>query len=339
MIDRNGSRPRRMWQGWAAMTLRLHAGAAAAAAALVPAAVCAAPPKMATQIGVVMPESAPDKTRGEEIRNGMLLALKTWPGQPAPTLVVKDSACEAKQAAAAAQALVDAKVDVVVGGFCVVGPVPRILGDAGVPFISANAVRFAPAPEASIQFGAVPASLIASVGLKLRSETGLKVNSTSGCWIDYEQRVPDGFDAALCPTPHVDNARWEEVAPTYAAAYRKPFTTAAAQGYAAMQVALAAIRQLRAGSKPAAALKDTNEVATVLGTVRYRDDAAMPADAMQLIVSARLPRLSAREAVALDELMKSKGCACTKSGDCPQSAAWSTMPFVVTKGAACPAKH
>ena len=316
MIDRNGSRPRRMWQGWAAMTLRLHAGAAAAAAALVPAAVCAAPPKMATQIGVVMPESAPDKTRGEEIRNG-----------------------EAKQAAAAAQALVDAKVDVVVGGFCVVGPVPRILGDAGVPFISANAVRFAPAPEASIQFGAVPASLIASVGLKLRSETGLKVNSTSGCWIDYEQRVPDGFDAALCPTPHVDNARWEEVAPTYAAAYRKPFTTAAAQGYAAMQVALAAIRQLRAGSKPAAALKDTNEVATVLGTVRYRDDAAMPADAMQLIVSARLPRLSAREAVALDELMKSKGCACTKSGDCPQSAAWSTMPFVVTKGAACPAKH
>jgi hypothetical protein len=46
----------------------------------------AAAPKPATQIGAVIPESWPDKARGEEIRNGMLLALKTWPGQPAPTL-------------------------------------------------------------------------------------------------------------------------------------------------------------------------------------------------------------------------------------------------------------
>src|SRR5688572_21795322 len=90
--------------------------AATAAASLA----LAAPPK-AMQIGVIVPQSWPDKARGDDIRDGMLLALKTWPGQTAPTLVVKDSACDARKAAAAVQGLLEAKVDLVVGGFCVLG--------------------------------------------------------------------------------------------------------------------------------------------------------------------------------------------------------------------------
>jgi len=101
----------------------------------------AAAPKAGTQIGAIIPETWPDKAHGEEMRNGMMLALKTWPGQPAPTLVVKDSACDPKHAAAAAQAFVDAKVDVVIGGFCVLGTMPRVLIGAGIPFISGNAER------------------------------------------------------------------------------------------------------------------------------------------------------------------------------------------------------
>jgi hypothetical protein len=179
-----------------------------------------------------------------------------------------------------------------------------------------------------VQFGSVPQQLPATVGFKLRAETGLKVTANSRCWIDYDARVADGFDAALCPTLHVDNTRWNEIAPTYAAAYRKPFTTAAARGYAAMEVALAAIKQMRAGSKPANALKDAKEVRTVLGTVRLRDDGT-PDDAMQLILATRLPRLSARESAVLDALVKTRGCGCAKAGSCAADKAWSGMPFVV----------
>jgi hypothetical protein len=288
----------------------------------------AATPKPATQIGAVIPESWPDKAHGEEIRNGMLLALKTWPGQPAPTLVVHDSACDAKKAATAAQSLLDAKVDVVVGGFCVLGTLPRVFRDAGVPFVSANAERFATGTDTAMQLGVVPVNLADTIALKLRADTGLRVTAGSACWIDYDNKVPDKYDAALCPTLHIDNARWDEIAPTYAAAYRKPFTTAAARGYAAMQVALAAIKQMRAGSKQATVLKDMKEVSTVLGKVHYGADAA-PDDAMQLVLSAKLPRLSAREAAVLDEVVKSKGCGCARSGECPQSKSWGAMPFVV----------
>ncbi|WP_280154668.1 ABC transporter substrate-binding protein [Piscinibacter sp. XHJ-5] len=300
-----------------------------ALAAVLAASGAAASGKAGMQIGAILPTSAPDAAHGEDIRNGMLLALKTWPGQSPPTLVVKDSACEPKKAAAAAQELIDAKVDVVVGGFCVLATVPRMMAEAMVPFISANAVRFAPAADSALQFGTVPQGMPASVGFKLRSESGLKVTAHSSCWIDYEQRVADGFDAALCPTLHIDNARWDEIAPTYAAAYRKPFTAAAARGYAAMQVALAGIKQIRAGSRPGQALKDAKEVSTVLGKIRWRDDGVVPEDAMQLILATRLPRLSARESSTLDEILKSKGCGCAKGTECASGKAWSSLPFVV----------
>jgi len=284
--------------------------------------------KAGTQIGAIIPESWPDKARGEDIRNGMLLALKTWPGQPAPKLIVKDSACKPQQAMTAVQSLVEAKVDVVVGGFCVVGSVPRVLQTAGLPFVSANSERFATISESIVQFGAVPVNLADSIASRLRSETGLRVVANSSCWIDYEQRVPDGVDAVLCPTLHVEAARWDEIAPSYSAAYRKPFTPAAARGYAAMQVALAAIKQIRAGSKPANALRDAKEVDTVLGKVRMRDDRATPEDAMLLSFSSRLPRLSAKESGALDEVLKSKGCGCTRGANCPQGKVWNTLPFM-----------
>jgi len=80
----------------------------------------------ATQIGVIVPESWPDKAQAEEIRNGMLLSLKTWPGQPAPPLVINDSACHSAKSAAAARALIDVKFDVVLGCWCMLGSVPKI---------------------------------------------------------------------------------------------------------------------------------------------------------------------------------------------------------------------
>lgn len=294
----------------------------------------AAPPKAGLRIGVIIPESWPDKARGEDIRDGMLLALKTWPGQAAPTLVVKDSACDARKAAAAVQGFIDAKLDMVVGGFCVLGTVPRSLLAAGVPFVSANAERLALPPDAALQFGLVPVNQADGIASKLRAETGLRVTASTACWMDFEHHPSEKYDAALCPTLRVDTARWNEIAPTYTAAYRKPFSTAAARGYAAMQVALAAIKQMRSGSKPASAFKDMKEVATVLGTVRY-NDTAVPEDAMQLVLAAKLPKLSPREAAAFDQLMKAKGCGC-KGTSCGHNPSWSAVPFVVRGGSCGP---
>lgn len=301
--------------------------AATAASALA----LAAPPKP-MQIGAIVPETWPDKTRGEDIRDGMLLALKTWPGQAAPVLVVKDSACDPAKAAAAAQALLDAKVDLVVGGFCVLGAVPKLVVGAGVPFVSANAERLALPPDAALQFGVIPVNQADGIASKLRAEAGLRVTAGSACWMDFEHRPSEKYDAALCPTLHLDTSRWNEIAPTFTAAYRKPFTASAARGYAAMQVALASIKQMRAGSKPATAFKDLKEVTTVLGRVRYQDT-SVPDDAMQLILAPKLPKLSVREAAVIDELMKSKGCGC-QGAACAPSKTWSAMPFVV-KGASC----
>ena len=288
----------------------------------------AASAKPGTQIGAIVPASWPDAAKGEEIRNGMELALKTWPGQPAPTLVVKDSACDPKKAATAAQALLDAKVDIVLGGWCVVGSAPAMLRGASVPYVSSNAERFA-AADNIIQFATVPAQTADGIAAKLRSQTGLRVTGGSRCWIDYEERVPEKYDAALCPTLAIDQARWSDIAPTYQAAYRKPFTVSAARGYAAMQVALAYVKQVRAGAKPAAALKDAQGVDTILGRIPARD-ATTPENAMRLIFAARLPKLSAREAAALDTVVKAKACG-VKDGT------WSTMPFVLADAKApCP---
>jgi ABC-type branched-subunit amino acid transport system substrate-binding protein len=287
----------------------------------------AAPPKAGMQIGAIVPESWPDAARGEEIRNGMLLALKTWPGQPAPTLVIKDSACDPKKAAAAAQSMLDAKVDMVLGGWCVVGSVPQMLRGAGVPFVSSNSERFT-GSETTLQFASVPAQMADTLAARLRAETGLRVTGGSRCWIDYDDKVPEKYDAALCPTLNVDSTRWAEVAPTYTAAYRKPFTVSAARGYAAMQVALAYIKQVRAGVKPAQALRDAQSVDTMIGKMPALN-AAPPEDAMRLVFAAKLPKLSARESAALNQVVTTKSCGCVSAGSCAKDGPWASMPFVV----------
>ncbi|CAG1014252.1 hypothetical protein BURC_00641 [Burkholderiaceae bacterium] len=309
---------------------RRGTGALAAFALLLGVAVsAAAAPKSSGQIGAIVPDSWPDKARGEEIRNGMLLALKTWPGQSPPALVIKDSACDPKKAAAAAQELIDAKVDLIVGAWCVLGTVPRQAREAGIPFVSANAERYASPPEGSLQLGSIPINLANTIAARLRSQVGLRVTATSACWIDFDARVPDGFEAALCPTLRVDGARWDEIAPAYSAAYRKPFSISAARGYAAMQAALVAFKQARSGTRPVSTRSEDKDIDTLLGRVRLRDERATPDDSMLLVFAPKLPRLAAREARAFDEMMKSKGCGCPQGVNCPPSATWSAMPFAV----------
>src|SRR5204862_3656107 len=96
----------------------------------------------------------------------------------------------------------------------------------------------------------VPLNLAETIAAKLRSETGLRVTASSACWIDFDAKMPNGYDAVLCPTLHVAGANWDDIAPAYSAAYRKPFSIAAARGYAAMQAALASMKQqARPGAK------------------------------------------------------------------------------------------
>jgi len=287
------------------------------------------------QVGAIIPESWPDKARGEDIRDGMQLALKTWPGQT-PALVVRDSACDAKKAAAAAKELVAAKVDAVVGGFCVLGTVPKQVRDAGIPFVSANAERFTMNAEGIIQLGDVPLNLADTIAAKLRSETGLRVTSSTACWIDFEAKMPEGYDAVLCPMLRVNGARWDDIAPAFSAAYRKPFSVAAARGYAAMQVALASIKQPKPGVKMVKA--DQKEVDTVLGKVHVGEERATPEDAMLLSFAPKLPRMSPAQKAKLDEVLRSKACGCAQSGACGAPTAWSPMPFVIADGKTCGAK-
>lgn len=285
------------------------------------------------QIGAVIPQSWPDKARGEDIRDGMLLALKTWPGQT-PALVVKDSACDGKKAAAAARELVAAKMDVVVGGFCVLGSVPKQIREAGIPFVSANAERFTMNADGIIQLGDVPLNLADTIAAKLRSETGLRVTSSSACWIDFDGKMPDGYDAVLCPVLHVNGARWDDIAPTFSAAYRKPFSVAAARGYAAMQVALATLKQT---GKPNVKLvkAEQKDIDTVLGKVRPGEEHPVAEDVMMLTFSPKLPRLTPAQKAKLDEVMKSRACGCSQAGTCGPATVWSAMPFVIADGKTC----
>jgi ABC-type branched-subunit amino acid transport system substrate-binding protein len=302
------------------------------ATGLLAAASCA----QAAQIGAIVPESWPDKARGEDIRDGMLLALKTWPGQATPTLVVKDSACDARKAAAAAKDLLAAKVDVVVGGFCVLSNVPKQVRDAGVPFVSANAERFTMNTDGIIQMGEVPLSLADTIAAKLRSETGLRVTSSSACWIDFDGKMPDGYDAVLCPTLHVNGARWDDIAPAFSAAYRRPFTIAAARGYAAAQVALASLKQGKPGVKLVKA--EQKEIDTVLGKFRPGEEHPPAEDTMLLTFAPKLPRMTPAQKAKLDEVLRSRACGCSQSGTCGPATAWSAMPFVVADGKVCGGK-
>lgn len=273
-------------------------------------------------IGAIVPESSPSIEEGKEIRNGMLLALKTSSIQPTPTLIVKDGACDAAPSEAAAKALVAAKVDVVLAGWCGLGLVPSLLDQAGVPLVSANSERFK-AAEGGVQLARVGPGVSEQVAAKLRREIGLRVTAGSMCWVDHRPAHAQKFDATLCPVLAIDPEHHKQVAGAYTAAFRAPFSSAAARGYAAMEVALTYLKKLKAGAKPAAALAEAQASNTLLGAVPARDGATPP-EAMVLILGDSRPRLRGREAEQFAQLIQAKGC-----GAKPNASNWGAQPFVL----------
>lgn len=277
------------------------------------------------RIGAIVPQSWPSVDQGEAIHQGMLLALKTIPMSPTPTLVLKDSGCDAAKAEAAAKSFAAAKVDIVLGGWCVVGSAPAVLAKAEIPMVSSNAERFQ-LGETVLQLGRVGPRVAEMTAAALRRETGLRVTAGSACWMDYEAALSQKYDAALCPTLAIDRARWAEVEAVYTAAFRKPFTVAAARGYAAMELGLAYLKKLRSGAKPAVALAEARQTKTLLGPVP-ETEAATPQQAMQLLLTAKLPRVSPRETQALNAMLKAKACGGKASAAAPAEAKWRELPF------------
>lgn len=293
----------------------------------------------AATIGVILPGSWPSVQQAEALQQGMTLALKTWPGDSVPTLIVKDSACDAHKAEQAADALIQAKVDIVLGNWCEIGNGAERLKAAGIPLISSNAERV-PGKELQVQLGRIELYAAERIATELRRETGLRISARTSCWLDFEATLSERVDAVLCPVLTVDKTRWDQVANTYTAAFRKPITPSAARGYAAMELALNYLRRAK-GGKTTAALKDTQSAATLLGPVPALD-APAPTTALQLVFSPHLPKMSPQQAQTLDKLVKSKGCGCpggTLRDGCPKDGSpWSDMPFVVRGGgtpAAC----
>ena len=282
-------------------------------------------------LGAIVPQSWPHPNEGEEIVLGMQLAIKTWPGQPAPTLIVKDSACDPRKADAAARELLAAKVDLVLGSWCTIGTAPKVVTDAGVPYVSGNAERLAKPPEGMLQLGRLEVYAAEQIATKLRSETGLRISARTSCWMDFEPIVFSQYDGVLCPALGYDKARWEQAEATFTAALRKPFTLSAARGYAAMEVALAQLRRLRSGAKGSG-----EPIVTIFGPLPAAD-APAPADALQLVFAERLPKLAAREQGALSQLLQTKSCACSQEAACPKSGPWADQPFIVRgHSAKCP---
>ena len=284
----------------------------------------------ALTIGAIVPQSWPSKDEGEEIVLGMQLAIKTWPGQPVPNLVIKDNACDPAKGEAAARELVAAKVDLVLGSWCDIGAAPKIVAEAGVPYVSAHAERLPKPPEGVLQLGRIELYVAERIAATLRAETGLRVAGRTSCWMDFEPILREQYDAVLCPVLGFDKARWEQAESTFTAAYRKPFTQSVARGYAAMEAALAQLRRLRGGNK-------TAPIATIFGPLPPTDQPAPP-DAMQLVLSSRLPKLSARDQAAVNQLLQTKACTCLQDNSCAKPGPWADQPFVVRGvSAKCPA--
>ncbi|MGM9490546.1 hypothetical protein [Ideonella sp. YS5] len=282
-------------------------------------------------LGAIVPQSWPHPNEGEEILLGMQLAIKTWPGQPAPTLIVKDSACDPRKAEAAARELLAAKVDLVLGSWCAIGTAPKVVTEAGVPYVSANAERLAKPPEGLLQLGRIEVYAAEQIATKLRAETGLRISARTSCWMDFEPIVFSQYDGVLCPVLGHDKARWEQAEATYTAALRKPFTLSAARGYAAMEVALAQLRRVRSGAKG-----HGEPIVTIFGPLPSAD-APAPPDALQLVFAQQLPKLAPREQSAVSQLLQVRSCACVPEGNCPKTGPWADQPFVVRgHSARCP---
>lgn len=287
----------------------------------------------AATIGVILPASYPSAEQGEQLQLGMTLALKTWPGGAVPKLIVKDSGCDARKAEAISKELIQAKVDVVLGNWCEINGGADALRAAGIPFISSNAERVKD-QDLQLQLGRIELNAADKIAAGLRRDTGLRISARTSCWMDFDATLSERVDAVLCPVLTVDRSRWDQIANTYGAAFRKPFTTSSARGYAAMEIALNYLRRAKA-AKPAAALKDVQAMPTLLGPVPAGDGAA-PVNALQLVFASHLPKLNPQQTQTLDKLVKTKGCACpggTLRNGCPKdSGPWGELPFVVRGG-------
>lgn len=308
-----------------ALSIKRKRGQVLLGAALLGMAAAVAAQSAAPRIGAIVPQSWPSPSQAQEIHEGMLLALKTIPINPAPTLVLMDSGCDAAKAEASAKSLAAAKVDIVLGGWCVVGTAPAVLAQAGIPMVSSNAERFA-LGDLVLQTGRVAPRVAETTAATLRRETGLRVTAGGACWMDFAPELSTKFDAALCPTLSPDKSRWPEVEALYTAAFRKPFTTSAARGYAAMELGLAYLKKRRSGAKPAVALAEARQTQTLLGPVPEAD-AATPQQAMQLLLTARLPRLAPRETQVLNTILKAKACAAGGAAAGDGDAKWRELPF------------
>jgi hypothetical protein len=285
----------------------------------------------ALTIGAIVPQSWPNTGQGEEIVLGMQLAIKTWPGQPAPTLVVKDDACDPRKADAAARELVAAKVDLMLGSWCAIGQAPKIAAEAGVPYVSAHAERLPQPPAGVLQLGRIEVYAAERIAATLRQETGLRISARTSCWMDFEPVLREQYDAILCPALGYDKTRWEQAEGTFTAANRRPFTQSVARGYAAMEAGLAQLRRVRSGQR-----NSPEPIMTVLGRVPAADAPAAP-DAMQLVLQPRLPKLSPKDQATVNQLLQTKGC-CAPDGSCgARQGPWADQPFVMRGHApACP---
>ncbi|MEK8029217.1 hypothetical protein AACH06_00165 [Ideonella sp. DXS29W] len=280
-------------------------------------------------IGAIVPQSWPSAAEGEEIVLGMQLAIKTWPGQPAPTLVIKDSACDARKAENAARELVAAKVDVVLGSWCVIGITPRVVSEAGIPFVSANAERLPKAPDGVLQLGRMELYIVDKLAADLRTASGLRVGGRTSCWMNFEPVMRDQYDALLCPVLGFDKKRWEQAEATFTAANRRPFTASVARGYAAMEAGLEKVRRIRAGKAAS-----TDPIMTIFGPLPSTDVPAQ-IDAMQLVLSPKLPKLSPKDQATFTQLLQTKSCTCLETNSCAKPGPWADQPFVV-RGSAVP---
>ncbi|WP_374562257.1 ABC transporter substrate-binding protein [Ideonella sp.] len=276
----------------------------------------------ALTIGAIVPQSWPSATEGEEIVLGMQLAIKTWPGQPVPTLVIKDSACDPRKGEAAARELVAAKVDLVLGSWCAIGQAPKVVSEAGLPYVSAHAERLQTPPPGVLQLGRQELYLAERMATNLRAETGLRISGRTSCWMDFEPILREQYDAILCPVLGYDKSRWQQAEATFTAANRRPFTYSVARGYAAMEAGLAQLRRLRSGSKGPA-----EPIVTILGPLPPAD-APPPPDAMQLVLSPKLPKLSPKDQAAVNQLLQTKACTCLLDNSCGKGP-WADQPFVV----------
>lgn len=274
-------------------------------------------------IGAIVPQSWPSATDGEEIVLGMQLAIKTWPGQPAPTLVVKNSACDPAKAEAAARELVAAKVDLVLGSWCAIGIAPRVVSEAGLPFVSANSERLPKAPDGVLQLGRLELYIVDKLAADLRAATGLRVGGRTSCWMNFEPVMRDQYDALLCPVLGFDKKRWEQAEATFTAAHRRPFTASVARGYAAMEAGLEKLRRIRSGKSAS-----TDPIMTIFGPLPPTDVPAQT-DAIQLVLSPKLPKLSLKDQAAFSQLLQTKACTCLDTNSCAKPGPWAGQPFVV----------